>query len=63
MFGIFRRDPAKKLEAEYLRLLEQARDLQRDGDIRGYADATTRAEQLAQQIEKLQADGKTGQAR
>lgn len=53
MFGLFRRDPAKKLQQEYLRLLEQARDLQRNGDIEGFAAVTARAERVAQEIEAV----------
>ena len=53
MFGLFRRDPTKKLESEYRRLLEEARELQRNGDIKGLAIATGRAEEVARQIEEL----------
>ena len=56
MFGLFRRDPIRKLEAEYRRLLEQARDLQRNGDIKGFAVMTGRAEQLAREIERLRSE-------
>ena len=51
MFGLFRRDPIKKLEVEYRKLLEEARDLQRSGDIQGFAAMTDRAESLAQKID------------
>jgi len=54
MFGLFRRDPAKKLEAEYRRLLEEARELQRNGDIKGLAITTGRAAEVARQIEELE---------
>lgn len=57
MFGLFRRDPCKKLEAEYRRLLEQARDLQRNGDIRGYAAIMSQAEDVAQQIDAMRRAG------
>ena len=53
MFGLFRRDPVKKLEAEYRRLLAQARDLQRNGDIRGCAAITSRAEEVVRQIDAV----------
>lgn len=51
MFGLFKRDPAAKLEAEYKRLLEAARDLQRNGDIKGFAEMTARAEAVAKKID------------
>ena len=53
MFRFFRRDPAKKLDAEYRRLLEQARNLQRNGDIQGFAAMTARAEEVARRLEAL----------
>ena len=56
MFGLFRRDPLKKLEAEHRRLLEQARDLQRNGDIKGFAVMTGKADELARRIEQLRSE-------
>ena len=53
MFGFLKRDPVKKLEADYRKLLETARDLQRNGDIKGFADKTAEAEGLAGQIAAL----------
>jgi hypothetical protein len=53
MFGFFKTDPAKKLKAEYNKLLEEARDLQRKGDIKGYAHKTAEAEALLEKIESL----------
>ena len=55
MFKLFRKDPLKKLEAEYARLLQEARDLQRNGDIQGFAVMTARAEELGRQIEASKA--------
>ncbi len=54
MFGFLKRDPVKKLEAEYRRLLEEARDLQRSGDIAGFAAKTAQAEDVARRVEALQ---------
>lgn len=51
MFGLFKRDPVKKLEAQHLQLLQEARDLQRKGDIQGCAAATARAEEVEQQLD------------
>ena len=56
MFGLFRRDPIKKLEAEYQALLEAARDLQRNGDIKGFAAMTQRAEDLRAEIDRAKAE-------
>lgn len=53
MFKFLKRDPVKKLEAEYLRLLEEARDLQRNGDIKGFAAKTAQAEKVASQVDAL----------
>lgn len=52
MFDRFRSNPAKKLEAKYRRLLEEARDLQRRGDIKAFATKTAEAEALAAQIDE-----------
>lgn len=57
MFGFLKRDPVKKLEAEYHKLLEQARDLQRKGDIAGFAAKTEEAESLAGRIDELKKQG------
>jgi len=37
MFGLFKKDPAKKLEKKYEQLMEKARNVQRSGDLRAYA--------------------------
>lgn len=57
MFGLFESDPTKKLEAEYRRLLEEARDLQRRGDIKGFAASMARAEEVAKRIDALEERG------
>lgn len=51
MFGWLKRDPVAKLEAAYRTLLEQARDLQRNGDIKGFAAKTAEAEAVLRRIE------------
>lgn len=53
MFGWFQRDPLPRLQAEYEALLLRARDLQRSGDIKGYAYLTAEAEELAERIDAL----------
>jgi len=53
MLGLFRKDPAKKLEKEYYRLLEKARDIQRSGDIKAYSALIARTEEVWEKIEEL----------
>lgn len=53
MFGLFKKDPAKKLEKEYHALLEKARDRQRSGDIKAYARLTAEAEAIWKRIEEM----------
>ncbi|WP_420459789.1 DUF6435 family protein [Neolewinella sp.] len=50
MFGLFKKDPLKKLEKEYSRLLEEAMALQRGGDIKGYAAKSAEAEAVMDKI-------------
>lgn len=54
MFGLFKKDPVKKLEKEYEALLEKARDVQRSGDIKEYSRIVAQSEEVWQQIEALQ---------
>ena len=54
MFGFFKKaDPRKKLEKQYNKMLEDARDLQRGGDIKGYAKMMAEAEEIAKKIQDL----------
>lgn len=53
MFSLFKKDPVKKLNKEYTSLLEQALAAQRRGDIRSYSDLTTKAENIAKEIDLL----------
>ena len=54
MFGLFSRDPSKKMRKKYDKLLEDAMHAQRRGDIKLYSMLTAEAEALWEQIEKLQ---------
>jgi len=45
----------RRLQARHLQLLEQARDLQRGGDIQQFATRTAEAEAVAQELEALEA--------
>lgn len=53
MFGWLRSDPKKKLESQYSQKLEQARDVQRNGDIQRYATLMAEAETILQKIDQL----------
>ena len=59
MFGLFKTSPAKqiaKLEKEYGRLLEQARDIQRNGDVVAASAKTAEAERVRERIEAIEAE-------
>lgn len=47
----------KKMNQQHLKLLTEARDLQRSGDIQGFAAKTAEAEALAQEIDALESAG------
>lgn len=53
MFGIFKKDPIKKLEKEYLKLQEEAMHIQRSGDLRAYADKITESEEVLKKLDEL----------
>ena len=55
MFRWLRRSPEKKLEADYRQILEEARDLQRQGDIQGFALKMRSADEVAKEIAALEA--------
>lgn len=53
MFGLFKRDPTKKLKKQHAAKLEQAMHAQRKGDIRGYSELTAEADDIYQQMMAL----------
>lgn len=53
MFGLFKKDPIKQLEKQHSKLLEEAMQLQRGGDIKAYAKKMSEAEAVAKEIETL----------
>ncbi len=53
MFGLFKKDPTKELREQYAKMLEEARDLQRKGDIKGFAQKSAEAEEVAKKLEAL----------
>jgi len=54
MFKWLKKDPVPKLQAAYAATVERARDAQRVGDIKLFADLTTEAEALAAQLDRAQ---------
>ncbi len=56
MFGLFKKDPIKKLEKQYDKLMEEAMNIQRGGDIKGYAQKVAEAEEVQKKIEALRAE-------
>ena len=57
MFGLFKKDPKKKLEKEYKSLLLKARDVQRSGDIIAYSAIVAKSEEVLEQIKQLETSG------
>ncbi len=54
MFGLFKKDPLKKLNDEYTQLLNKAMQAQRSGDIRTYSELSQKAEEIGKKIEALE---------
>lgn len=57
MFGFKKKDPAARLRREYERLMAEAVELQRRGDIKGFAAKTQEASEVEQRIAALEAEG------
>ena len=57
MFKLFQSDPTKKLEKQYARKLEEARDAQRAGKIPLFARLTAEAEEIGQHLDALKQGG------
>lgn len=58
MFNLFKQDPAKALQKQYQKLMEEAMNLQRNGDLKAYALKVAEAEVVMQQLEALRKDTK-----
>ncbi len=56
MFGLFKKDPAKKIRKQYHAKLEQALGAQRNGKIREYSFLTAEAEALRTQLDGLESE-------
>jgi hypothetical protein len=52
VFSFLKSDPSKKLKKQRAKLLGQAMQAQRNGDMRSYAKLTSEAEALLKQIEQ-----------
>ena len=55
MFGLFKKDPLKKLQKEYEAKLEEAMHMQRNGKIREYSSLTSEAEDIRLKIQAVKA--------
>jgi len=53
MFGLFKKDPIKKLEKEYSQLMEKAMAIQRSGDLKHYAKLIEEGEAIQSKIQEL----------
>ena len=53
MFGLFKKNPKKELQKRYEALLKKGMELQRGGDIKGYAAIMAQADDILKQIESL----------
>jgi len=61
MFGLFSKNPAKRLQKEHEELLTKAFEAQRNGNIRLYSTLTAEAEVLREKIEENQSGEGAGQ--
>lgn len=55
MFGLFKKDPMKQLQADYEKKLTAAQAAQRNGDIKTYSELTAEAEAIYQKIQQHKA--------
>lgn len=53
MFGLFKKDPLKRLEGEYSKKLEEAMNAQRNGKMDIYANFSAEAAEIYKKIEEL----------
>lgn len=60
MFGLFKKDPMKRLQKDHEGLLTKAFQAQRNGDIRLYSTLTAEAEELRVKIEEYKSSASAG---
>jgi len=53
MFGLFKKDPLKKLQKEYKEKSQKAMTVQRSGDLRLYATLVAELEEIEKKIGEL----------
>lgn len=53
MFGLFKKNPIKKLEKEFAATMEKAMEIQRSGDLKHYARLIEEAEAIQEKIKAL----------
>ena len=56
MFGLFKKDPLKKLQKEYEAKLQEAMQMQRNGKIREYSFLSSEAEDIRSKIQATKAE-------
>ena len=56
MFGLFKKSPLKKLEAEHKALLKKGFHAQRNGDVCAYSFLTAEAKAVREKIEAAKAE-------
>lgn len=54
MFTFFKSDPIKKLESQHAKMLQEAMQIQRSGDLKKYAFHMEAIDKLEKEIEDLQ---------
>jgi len=54
MFGLFKKDPIKKLKLEYASKLKEGMIAQRSGDIFKYSELTKEANKILSEIESIE---------
>ena len=59
MFGLFKKDPIKKLQVQYEQKLEEAMFVQRNGDMRKYAALTEEAEAIKKSLDELKEESQS----
>ncbi len=52
----FKKDKVKELEKKHLEMLQEARDIQRSGDLRKYAQKLEEAEIVERELERARAE-------
>ncbi len=60
MFGMFKKDPIKKLQEDYAKKLTEAVEAQRNGKIELFANLTVESEEILKKIEELEQNSLPG---